>query len=45
MAVIEVPIYTIHEGKREEFVELYEALIKGSDNVIAVEPTPGSAIQ
>ena len=74
MSVIEVRIYTIHEGKREEFVwlrrfdsqeerwrrwdEFYGSdlwrnrlglranpLMKDSSNVIAVEPTPGSAIQ
>jgi len=27
MAVIEVRIYTIHEGKREEFVELYDQVL------------------
>jgi NIPSNAP len=106
MSVIEVRIYTIHEGMRDEFVKLYDevllpaqqrfgldvlgqftstdddqtfvwlrrfdsqderqrkwdefygsdlwktelgpranAMIKDSDNVIAVVPTPGSAIQ
>ena len=74
MSVIEVRIYTIHEGKCEEFVwlrrfdsqeerwrrwdEFYGSdlwrnrlgpranpLMKDSSNVIAVEPTPGSAIQ
>jgi NIPSNAP len=106
MSVIELRIYTIHEGKRDEFVKLYDEvllpaqrkfgldilgqfislddentfvwlrrfeseeerqrkwdefygsdlwkkelgpranpLMKDSDNVIAIEPTPGSAIQ
>ncbi len=106
MAVIEVRIYTVHAGKRDEFVKLYDevllpaqrefgidvlgqftatddedtfvwlrrfdsqeerarkwdefygsalwrtdlgpranALLKDTDHVIAVEPTPGSAIQ
>jgi hypothetical protein len=36
MSVIEVRIYTIHEGRREE---------KDANNVIAVQPTPRSAIQ
>jgi len=106
MAVIEVRIYTVHEGKRDEFVKLYDevllpaqekygmtvlgqftsldddntfvwlrrydsqeerqrkwdefygsdlwkkelgpyanSLLKDTDHVIAVEPTPGSAIQ
>lgn len=27
MAVIEVRIYTIHQGKREEFVKLYDEVL------------------
>jgi hypothetical protein len=27
MSVIEVRIYTIHEGRREEFVKLYDQVV------------------
>jgi hypothetical protein len=48
MSVIEVRMHTIYQGKRDEFVELFDKVplpAQREFDVIAVQPTPGSAIR
>ena len=37
MAVIEVRIYTIHQGKREEFVKLYDEVLLPAQRQFGLE--------
>ena len=43
MAVIEVRIYTIHQGKREEFVKLYDEVLLAAQRQFGID-VPGQFI-